>query len=161
MRKRGLAGAAVLALAGIGAVAIWSGGMSGAQADAAGLLAWDDPAVVAAGAEIYAAQCADCHGADLAGQANWRERDADGYLPAPPHDETGHTWHHPDDVLVAITTQGTAALVGNGYQSRMMGFGDVLDAGQIIAVLSYIKSTWPDRVIETHDGINAQAAVTR
>ena len=23
------------------------------------------------------------------GQANWRQRDPDGYLPAPPHDKTG------------------------------------------------------------------------
>ena len=50
--------------------------------------------VVTHGAQIYAAACASCHGADLEGQPNWRFRNADGRLPAPPHDETGHTWHH-------------------------------------------------------------------
>ena len=59
----------------------------------------DDVDVVALGAKIYQARCASCHGAELEGQANWRERGADGILPAPPHDASGHTWHHPDAVL--------------------------------------------------------------
>lgn len=154
MRAKALVASAVaVGVAGVGAV-----GWVEAQSADAGVLEYRDPAVVMAGAEIYAAHCADCHGTDLEGQANWRERDADGYLPAPPHDETGHTWHHPDEVLVAITTHGTAALVGGDYQTNMMGFADVLEEAQIVAVLSYIKSTWPVDVIEVHDGINAQAA---
>ena len=92
-----------------------------------------------------------------AGRAGLAVRDADGYLPAPPHDETGHTWHHPDDVLVAITTHGTEALIGGDYRSNMIGFGDVLSDQDILDVLAYIKSTWPDRVIERHDEINARA----
>ncbi len=150
-----IGGVMILGLAGVGA-ALWPAGAQGDEGP--GQLRWQDADVVARGAEVYAAYCADCHGADLEGQADWRERDADGYLPAPPHDETGHTWHHPDDVLIALTTRGTAALVGGDYQSNMMGFGDVLDEDDILAVLSFIKSTWPAEVIEIHDGINAQAA---
>ena len=41
----------------------------------------------------YQEYCASCHGVNLEGQANWRSRNQDGTLPAPPHDETGHTWH--------------------------------------------------------------------
>jgi mono/diheme cytochrome c family protein len=124
-----------------------------------GLLPYDHPDAVARGAQIYAENCASCHGTDLSGQAgaDWRVRDADGYLPAPPHDETGHTWHHPDEVLVAITTHGTEALIGGDYRSRMMGFGEVLSDEEILDVLAFIKSTWPARVIEIHDGINAQS----
>ncbi len=120
-------------------------------------LAWQNEEVVALGRAIYEAECASCHGADLEGAPDWRVRDDAGFLPAPPHDETGHTWHHPDEVLIALTTYGTAALVGGDYQSNMMGFGDRLSEDEIIAVLSYIKSTWPDEVIEIHNQINADA----
>ena len=60
-------------------------------------------AVVNLGKAIYAENCASCHGVVLEGQANWRQRDAEGYLPAPPHDETGHTWHHPDPYLFLMS----------------------------------------------------------
>jgi hypothetical protein len=78
-----------------------------------------------------------------------------GYLPAPPHDATGHTWHHPDALLVEITRLGTAAVVGGGYRSNMPGFGEVLSDDEIVAVLAFIKSTWPPRIIEIHDRLNA------
>jgi len=147
-------GVALVALAGIGAVAVWA-----SHEDRPGLLPYDHADAVMRGEGIYAENCASCHGADLSGQdvPDWRVRDADGYLPAPPHDETGHTWHHPDAVLVAITTHGTEALIGGDYRSNMIGFGDVLSDQDILDVLAYIKSTWPDRVIERHDEINARA----
>ena len=104
-----------------------------------------DPAQLALGQQIYAVQCAACHGTNLEGQPNWRSRRADGRLPAPPHDVTGHTWHHPDSVLFQITKYGPAVIVGEGYVSDMPGFGSVLSDAQIDAVLSYIKSTWPAR----------------
>ena len=50
-----------------------------------------DPAVLDLGRVVYAENCASCHGVALEGQANWQQRDADGYLPASTHDETGHT----------------------------------------------------------------------
>ena len=120
-----------------------------------GAFAYEDPEIVAQGQEIYVQHCAACHGANLEGQPNWRERDANGYLPAPPHDETGHTWHHPDAQLIEITKLGTEAVVGGNYRSNMMGFGDVLNDAEIVAVLAYIKSTWPRRIIERHDELNA------
>lgn len=124
-------------------------------AAAQGFLPWDDPAAVARGADVYAAECAACHGAALEGAADWRSLGPDGLLPAPPHDASGHTWHHPDAVLFRITKYGTAAVVGGGYQSAMMGFGDVLSDADIVAVLAYIKSTWPPRVRAMHDRVNA------
>lgn len=132
-----------------------SGG-AGAAGEAAAL-PYTDAGAVALGRQIYAATCASCHGADLEGQPGWQTRDAEGYLPAPPHDETGHTWHHPDAVLLEIVRRGTAAVVGQGYRSRMPGYAGTLTEAEMRAVLAYIKSTWPARVIETHDRINLQA----
>lgn len=101
--------------------------------------------VISQGRQIYADQCAACHGADLEGQPDWRSPLPSGRLPAPPHDASGHTWHHPDDVLFRIVKEGTAAIVGGGYESDMPGFADVLSDPEIRAVLGYIKSTWPER----------------
>ncbi|WP_227418488.1 c-type cytochrome [Roseitranquillus sediminis] len=104
-----------------------------------------DAKVIAQGRAIYEAQCAACHGAELEGQPDWRSPLPSGRLPAPPHDASGHTWHHPDEVLFRIVKEGTAAVVGGGYESDMPGFGDVLTDAEIRAVLAYIKSTWPER----------------
>ena len=43
----------------------------------------NEPAVVSLGKEVYAQNCASCHGVALVGQANWRQRGNDGYMPAP------------------------------------------------------------------------------
>jgi mono/diheme cytochrome c family protein len=144
-----LAAAATLACG-----AIW---FMWAVAGRAVALPYEDASAVSEGERLYKAHCADCHGADLEGEPNWRRPGADGYMPAPPHDETGHTWHHPDELLFAITKYGSEAVVANGYRSRMIGFGDVLSDDEILATLAYIKSTWPARVIETHNEINAAA----
>lgn len=132
----------------LGALMLFGGG-------ALALLAWSghgprgpaepDAKRLALGQEIYRANCASCHGENLEGQPDWRRRLPTGRLPAPPHDASGHTWHHPDEVLFRITKEGPAAIVGNGYQSDMPGFGDVLSDTEIRAVLDYIKSTWPER----------------
>ncbi len=105
-----------------------------------------DSAQLTLGRTLYGEHCAACHGADLEGQANWRKRDSNGRLPAPPHDETGHTWHHPDPQLFEITKRGTAALVGSDYQTAMGPFAEVLSDDEIRAVLAYIKSRWPENI---------------
>lgn len=134
---------------------LFAGGYVLASGSNSGLLPYTDQEVIASGRTLYDQNCASCHGADLSGAPDWRTPDADGFFPAPPHDQTGHTWHHPDALLIDITTRGTAAIVGNGYQSRMIGFADILTQEEIIATLAYIKSTWPQRVIEAHNKINS------
>lgn len=101
--------------------------------------------VLAQGQQVYVDQCASCHGTELEGQPDWKTLLPSGRLPAPPHDASGHTWHHSDDLLFRITKEGTAAVVGGRYESDMPGFGDVLSEAEIRAVLGYIKSTWPER----------------
>ena len=116
-----------------------------------------DARLVALGGEVYARDCAACHGAALEGQPNWRQRRADGRLPAPPHDASGHTWHHPDPQLFALTKYGPAAVAGGTYESDMPAYEDTLSDEEIWAVLSYIKSRWPSAVRARHDQINRAA----
>lgn len=122
--------------------------------DAAGLFPyWDDEAV-AQGAALYAENCAACHGAALEGEGDWRQRNADGSMRAPPHDETGHTWHHPDAQILAITKYGTETVTGGAVQSAMAGFGDRLSDTEILAVLAFVKAQWPDAFIARHNALN-------
>lgn len=112
--------------------------------------------VVQQGRQIYSEHCASCHGANLEGQPNWRQRDEDGYLPAPPHDAAGHTWHHSDRQLFELTKIGLGAMLGDkNFKTRMPAYRDVLDDNQILAVLSFIKSRWPSEIQSRHDKINA------
>ena len=106
----------------------------------------DNQTQVAMGKPLYAENCASCHGAKLEGQRNWRKPLAAGGLPAPPHDESGHTWHHPDAMLFRYTKLGGQQLVPPSFKSNMPGFEDALSDGQIWAVLSYIKSEWPLKI---------------
>lgn len=97
------------------------------------------------GRELYLEYCASCHGANLEGQPHWQSRLPSGRMPPPPHDATGHTWHHPDRVLFEITKRGPAAIVGGRYESDMPSFAGKLSDNEIRAVLDYIKTTWPER----------------
>ena len=65
-------------------------------------------------------------------------------MPAPPHDATGHTWHHSDDQLFKITKLGISDVVPD-YESDMIGFGNKMSDDQIRMVIEFIKSTWPQR----------------
>jgi mono/diheme cytochrome c family protein len=101
-------------------------------------------AALAEGRDLYLQYCASCHGENLEGQPNWQTRLANGRLPAPPHDASGHTWHHSDEVLFRIVKEGLGA-ISPGYENDMPAFGDVLSDAEIEAILAYIKSTWPER----------------
>ena len=129
-------------------------------ADAAGVaLRPDDATVVALGERVYAENCAACHGAALEGQPDWRTRGSDGLMPAPPHDPSGHTWHHDDAMLFALTKHGLAGVMGaDAPDSAMPAYDGVLSDEEILAVLSFIKSTWPADVRAAHDDINDRAA---
>src|SRR5690606_26171465 len=103
---------------------------------------------VAFGRGLYMSHCAACHGMNLEGQPNWRIRGASGRLPAPPHDGTGHTWHHSDAVLMDIIQNGMVPgrTAPEGYASDMPAYAGILSDDEIMAILAYIKSTWPDDI---------------
>lgn len=83
------------------------------------------------GGGIYAANCASCHGTP----------DTPPPLPAaPPHTVEGHTWHHADrDLFNWVLDRPPLA-------TQMPAFRGVLSEDDVIAVLAYIKSTWPKDV---------------
>lgn len=104
------------------------------------------------GAMLYQENCASCHGEELEGEPNWRTVKEDGSLPAPPHDETGHTWHHGDDLIFSYTKLGgKEALARSGitnFASGMPGFGEQLTDEEIWHVIAFLKSNWSERVQE-------------
>ena len=105
-----------------------------------------DLVLVEEGRDVYEAQCASCHGINLEGQPNWRQPLPEGGFPAPPHDETGHTWHHPDQLLFQMTKFGGKHFAGEDAVSNMPAFEGILSDREILASLAYIKSKWPPKI---------------
>jgi mono/diheme cytochrome c family protein len=92
------------------------------------------------GRQLFADNCAVCHGTAGEGQADWKQRNPDGSLRAPAHDPTGHTWHHTDGLLFRIVRDG--GLPNLGVTSGMPAFGETLSPAQIVAVIDYLKTLW-------------------
>ena len=93
---------------------------------------------VVQGEILYAQYCAVCHGANLAGASNWKQLLPDGSLPPPPHDSTGHTWHHSDELLISIILNGGDTTQG----SKMPAFKNKLTEEDAISILEFIKTSW-------------------
>lgn len=96
-----------------------------------------DRRAVSQGEPLYLQYCAACHGADLRGAPDWKTTLPDGSLPPPPHDDSGHTWHHPDFLLMQIVAEG-----GRSYGGVMPGFEAQLTQSEMAAILEFIKSRW-------------------
>ena len=95
----------------------------------------NDLSLVTLGQNIYSENCASCHGINLEGQKNWQNRDDEGYLPAPPHDETGHTWHHSDEYLFQMTKYGIEKIIGKKYLNNMPVYENILTDREIVSAL--------------------------
>ncbi len=94
------------------------------------------------GKQLFAENCASCHGKDGIGENSNQPRggmSAAGLLIAPALNGTGHTWHHSDEVLFSIIKNGSG-----DPNSRMVGFKGRLNDDQIRAVLKHVKSLWPE-----------------
>ena len=151
MRKEHVVLVAVGAALSAGAFLLWSSLSSESDGRADPL----DARRVALGETVYRDHCASCHGVNLEGQPNWKVRGANGRLPAPPHDETGHTWHHPDAHLFRIVQLGVQPpLAPDGYESDMPAYAGVLTDDEIWAVLSFIKSTWTEKALTYQDKVD-------
>jgi mono/diheme cytochrome c family protein len=106
-----------------------------------------NPQLVALGQQVYEAQCAGCHGPNLEGETDWNLPSPDGLIKAPPHDETGHTWHHNNAYLIESIAKGGARLPSDAGVSAMPAYENILSEEEIGAVLSYIQSTWPADIL--------------
>lgn len=109
------------------------------------------------GKMLYQQNCTSCHGMNLEGEKNWRNKNPDGSLRAPPHDETGHTWHHSDAILfqyVKLGGTGIAEKFGiNNPNSNMPAYKDILSDDEIISIINYIKSTWSKEIQQMQSNI--------
>lgn len=144
--KRRLSVILVVVLAVLGAAWFWRGGA----------IDPGDARQVARGAELYAAHCAQCHGAQLQGEPDWRVRKPSGELPAPPHDSSGHTWHHTDEQLFAMTKYGMTRVAPPDYKSAMPAFVGRLTDDDIRAVIAFIKSTWPEDIRHRQENLRGK-----
>lgn len=156
--RRPFAAAAILAAVILAGAAWWFFAGAGNQSVA---ISPSDRAAVALGKSLYTQQCAACHGAKLEGQKNWRRPLPSGGLRAPPHDASGHTWHHPDAMLFTVTKHGGGAIAPPGFKSNMPAFKGSLSDREIRAVLAFIKSRWPERIQKISRRINRQARKAR
>lgn len=119
-----------------------------------------DPQTLALGEEVYLARCASCHGADGEGQFPQAplQPDDTGRIGAPPHDSTGHTWHHDDDLLIRYVIEGGQAPPDRFYP--MPAFGEQLSEAEVLAVIAYIKTMWTEeeRLIQAERTLMTRAA---
>jgi mono/diheme cytochrome c family protein len=102
-----------------------------------------DVPLVTLGKVLYAGHCASCHGRALQGQALWQLDDKFAERRAPAHDETGHTWQHPDEELFQKVKFGRFSAELGDPMPAMPSFAARLDDHQILATLAFIKARWP------------------
>jgi len=137
----------VVLSAGIGSVIVVAGALyfSSNWGSAEARVDQSDPQVIATGKVAYEQFCSSCHGIDLKGQPNWKTTKADGILPAPPHDKSGHTWHHSDEILFNYIKGGGESLGIKDFKSGMPPFKSMMNDTKIWSTLAYIKSRWPEK----------------
>lgn len=103
-----------------------------------------DTGDITLGRQVYAQNCAACHGANAQGAPNWTQPDARGNLPPPPHDDSGHTWRHSDAELAGIIRNGQRDVFNKTPELTMPPFKDRLGDEEIAAVIAYFKSLWSE-----------------
>jgi mono/diheme cytochrome c family protein len=103
----------------------------------------NDSAIVLRGRRIYSDHCASCHGRYLQGQPLWQLIDDYARRRAPAHDETGHTWQHPDEDIFDMTKYGRFASAPSRDVSYMPAFREKLSDRDILATIAFIKARWP------------------
>ena len=103
---------------------------------------WYSATQVSLGKEVFAQNCAECHGPKANGIVkDWRQRLDDGSFPPPPLDGSAHAWHHPTSMLLQVINNG-----GQAYGGNMPPFVDVLDYEEKLAAIAYSQSFWTDEI---------------
>lgn len=147
---RPVAGLFVLLM--LGACGLYYAQLS-AQPERMTFLSWQDAGVTAQGGGLYRLHCAHCHGMPGASAAS---QGAKAGMSVPLHDESGHTWQHPDYALFRLIRDGLAVANCTPVDpQKMPRFKGVMTDTELVAVLSYIKSTWPEESRRYHDEVNA------
>lgn len=105
---------------------------------------YQDPVVIGAGGNLYAKNCAVCHGVNAQGenpqQRMGGEKPPNSYW-APALNGSAHAWHHPPTMLFNIVKKGSPV-----ENSPMRGWKGQMSDGEIHSVLAYMQSLWPDPI---------------
>ncbi len=106
------------------------------------------PAQITEGKELFNQNCASCHGEGAVGEdprsPKGGVKDNGVYL-APALNGTGHMWHHPNSMLFNTVKHGSVA-----RDSPMRGFEGRLTDEEIVSVIQYLKSLWPQEIQLRH-----------
>jgi mono/diheme cytochrome c family protein len=87
------------------------------------------------GAALYEINCGSCHG----GASGGTVRD----IP-PPHNASGHTWHHQDCLLTKIILDGFEDPDAPEDKPKMPAFKGQLTDEEVAAILTHIKTWWTE-----------------
>ena len=109
---------------------------------------WYRPQHAQAGLALFAQHCAACHGAQAQGAPNWHQRKPDGRFPPPPLNGSAHMWHHPLGELYTTVMHG---------QGNMPGFSGRLNKGEVLAIIAWLQSLWPDEIYRAWQRMDRQA----
>lgn len=101
---------------------------------------WYTKQQVLEGKDIFANNCASCHGFKAEKTLTWKKKLEDGSYPPPPLNDKAHAWHHPYSQLHEIIKNG-----GSSYGGAMPAFKDKLNDSQIDSAISYFQSFWADK----------------
>ncbi|GAB1421194.1 hypothetical protein MASR2M15_13420 [Anaerolineales bacterium] len=98
---------------------------------------------MAAAQKNYESFCAHCHGyiGDGQGASSETKTLALGYKIVPKHDQDGHTWQHPDQLLFESIKYGIENPL-NLYP--MVEYGSRLEDQEIWGVIEYMKRFWSE-----------------
>jgi mono/diheme cytochrome c family protein len=88
--------------------------------------------LIQTGAGLYQANCQVCHGGATGGKLK--------DIP-PPHNANGHTWHHADQQLTDMISNGITFSL---EEQKMPAFKDKLTGEDAKAILAYIKTWWTE-----------------
>lgn len=96
------------------------------------------PAHVEGGEWLYQHHCAQCHGADLAGNPAWQTDLADGSHLPPPLDGKGKAWQYSEQELIKTIKEGRNL----DKPIFMPSFKNGLADWEISFIVTYMKSKW-------------------
>ena len=100
---------------------------------------WYTPENVAQGKTVFQNNCAQCHGMNAEGNADWKTPLPDGSYPPPPLNGSAHAWHHSMSVIKRTIDYGGVPVGGT-----MPGFKDKLTDDEKNAAVAYFQSFWDD-----------------
>ena len=112
---------------------------------------WFTQEVVDYGAKLFQQNCAVCHGVNAEGTKEWKKTDANGDYPPPPLDGSAHAWHHSIPQLARSIKEGGIKLGG-----VMPAFDDKLSDQEVLALIAFFQSKWPDEVYKVWHDRNMQ-----